>query len=185
MLTCTLEQKQTHLVCTSKKNKVFIQPDCIRDGWKSDLLWWDKDILLPISICDIISSLVKDDRLSFVSWRTICWIWAAVECQNRASPTFKQFRFTHKLCGTGLFSFKMYVSLQKLIFSLIIHLKYTCTWPVSKTKNHTKCIVECLAKSLVLKSTSFAKLSALLSDHFPLPPFTSILERVCLQRTAM
>lgn len=43
--------------------KIFIQPNCIRDEWKSDLLWRDKDILLTVAI----SSLVNDDHLAFVS----------------------------------------------------------------------------------------------------------------------
>lgn len=51
MVTCTLEEKQTHLVCTSKQ-KIFIQPNCIRYGWKSDLLGGDKDVLLLMYVCE-------------------------------------------------------------------------------------------------------------------------------------
>lgn len=111
MVTCTLEEKQTHLVCTSKQ-KIFIQPNCISDGWKSDLLGWDKDVLLLMYVCEIISSLVKGDHLLFASWRSIQGIGAAVECQNWASQALEQFRFMHRFCGTGFF-FQTSVSLQK------------------------------------------------------------------------
>lgn len=67
---------------------------------------------------------------------------------------------------------QMSVSLQKSKGFLIIHLNYTCMWPISKKKkkkNHTKYFVKC--ESLVAQSTSFAKLSALSSDPFPFTSF--------------
>lgn len=47
-----------------QNKQIFIQPNCIRDGWKSGVLCRDKDILLPV--CGIISSPVKDHP-SFIS----------------------------------------------------------------------------------------------------------------------
>lgn len=83
---------------------------------------------------------------------------------------------------SGLF-FQMSLSLQKSKGFLIIYLSYTCMWPVSKKKkNHTKCIDKC--ESLVVQSSSFAKLSAFIF-HLTLSPSPHFDFRVYLQRTAM
>jgi len=78
-----------------------------------------------------------------------------------------QISCTNSVALVSLF-LNIYVSLKKNLkffdYSSKVYLYVTCF----QKKNRTKCIVECLAKSLVLQSTSFAKLSALSSDPFPL-----------------
>lgn len=82
----------------------------------------------------------------------------------------------------SFFFFSKSVSLQKSKGFLIIYLNYTCMRPVSKKKKNHKKHQNIKCESLVVQSTSSAKLSALSSDPFPFSLSPHFDFRVFLQR---